>query len=111
MECEDEGEKGENPVIYCRVAAQWAHDGNKMKYINEKKSAEKLYVTSLHSPFLSSYFYDMEEKNQISHGRQLGFCKWNTFDLKPSETTLNVDPLTAFLLTFVMFLPRDKSKM
>lgn len=31
----------------------------------EKKSAEKLYVTSLHSSFLSSYVYDTEEKIKL----------------------------------------------
>lgn len=60
------------------VAAQWEYDSKKIRYIN-KKAAEKLYVTSLHIPFLSSYLYDTDGKNQISYGRQLDFCKQNTF--------------------------------
>lgn len=75
--------------------------------INNKKAAEKLYVICHHSEFLSSYYMTWG-KNQVSHGRQLGFCKRNTFeDIKLSETTINVDYLTPFLLTFIMFIPRD----
>lgn len=103
--------KGKHPVIYCRVAAQWAHDGKKMKYVNEKKICREALRHKSSQSILIQLLLWHGGKNQISHGWQLGFCKWNTCDLKPSETTINVDHLTPFLLTFVMFLPRDKSKM
>lgn len=57
--------------------------------------------------------YMAQGKNQISYGRQLGFCKQNTFeDIKLSKTTINDDYLMLFsssLLSY--FCPETKIRI